>query len=53
MAAKPTYADIFGNWLCDMATIDKKLIGITPAMKEGSGMVQFAKDYPDRFSMSA
>lgn len=49
LAAKPTYADIFGNWLCDMATIDKKLIGITPAMKEGSGMVQFAKDYPDRF----
>lgn len=46
---KPTYADIFGNWLCDMAATDSKLIGITPAMREGSGMVQFAKDYPDRF----
>lgn len=49
VVTKPTYADIFGNWLCDMAAEDEKLIGITPAMKEGSGMVQFAKDYPDRF----
>ena len=48
-ATKPTYAEIFGNWLCDTATVDEKLIGITPAMKEGSGMVRFAKDFPDRF----
>ncbi len=48
-AVKPTYADVFGNWLCDMADHDKRLIGITPAMREGSGMVEFAKKYPDRF----
>ncbi|XBC40651.1 MAG: 1-deoxy-D-xylulose-5-phosphate synthase [Buchnera aphidicola (Nurudea yanoniella)] len=44
-----TYSEIFGNWLCSIAKIDKKLIGITPAMKEGSGMVQFSKLFPDQF----
>lgn len=43
------YQDVFGSWLCDMAAIDKRLIAITPAMKEGSGMVAFAEQYPDRF----
>ncbi len=47
--SKPTYSDVFGSWLCDMAATNDKLIGITPAMREGSGMVQFAKRYPDRF----
>lgn len=47
--SRPTYANIFGDWLCDMAKTDKKLIGITPAMREGSGMVEFARNYPDRF----
>ncbi len=48
-AAKPTFASIFGDWLCDTAQQDEKLIGITPAMREGSGMVAFAKQYPDRY----
>ncbi|MCC7517493.1 MAG: 1-deoxy-D-xylulose-5-phosphate synthase [Pseudomonadales bacterium] len=43
------YQDIFGDWLCDMAVADKKLIGITPAMSEGSGMVTFSERFPDRF----
>lgn len=45
----PTYSDIFGDWLCDMAASDTQLIGITPAMREGSGMVNFAKQFPDRY----
>lgn len=45
----PTYSDIFGNWLCEMATQDPKLIGITPAMREGSGMVEFSKRFPDQY----
>lgn len=45
----PTYSDIFGDWLCDMAKIDPNLIGITPAMREGSGMVQFAKMFPKQY----
>jgi len=45
----PTYTKVFGEWLCDMAAIDKRLIGITPAMREGSGMVEFSQQYPDRF----
>ncbi len=49
VSAAPTYAEIFGDWLCDTAAINEKLIGITPAMREGSGMVRFAKTYPDRF----
>jgi len=47
--AKPTYAEIFGKWLCDMAAQDNQLIGITPAMCEGSGMVEFAKNFPARY----
>ncbi|WP_039916838.1 1-deoxy-D-xylulose-5-phosphate synthase [Cellvibrio mixtus] len=46
---KPKYQDVFGQWLCDMAKADSKLVGITPAMCEGSGMVEFATQYPDRF----
>jgi 1-deoxy-D-xylulose-5-phosphate synthase len=46
---KPKYQEIFGQWLCDMARDDGKLVGITPAMCEGSGMVEFAAQYPDRF----
>ncbi len=46
---KPKYADVFGEWLCDMAAEDERLIGITPAMCEGSGMVKFAQQYPQRF----
>ena len=45
----PKYQDVFGRWLCDMAAKDDQLIGITPAMCEGSGMVQFAETYPDRY----
>jgi 1-deoxy-D-xylulose-5-phosphate synthase len=43
------YQEVFGQWLCDMAAQDEKLVGITPAMCEGSGMVEFARDYPERF----
>ncbi|HSX63898.1 MAG TPA: 1-deoxy-D-xylulose-5-phosphate synthase [Pseudoxanthomonas sp.] len=46
---KPTYTDIFSDWLCDMAAADSKLLGITPAMREGSGLVRFSKEYPDRY----
>ncbi|MCP5301950.1 MAG: 1-deoxy-D-xylulose-5-phosphate synthase [Pseudomonadales bacterium] len=46
---KPKYQQVFGDWLCDMAAKDKRLIAITPAMCEGSGMVNFARQYPDRF----
>jgi len=45
----PTYTDVFGKWLCDMAFQDSRLVGITPAMREGSGMVQFAQTYPNRY----
>ena len=47
--SKPKFQDIFGDWLCDKAETDKSLVGITPAMKEGSGMVNFEKEYPERF----
>ncbi|MFM5715886.1 1-deoxy-D-xylulose-5-phosphate synthase [Aeromonas allosaccharophila] len=47
--AKPTFSTIFGQWLCDMAAKDEKLVGITPAMREGSGLVQFSQQYPDRY----
>jgi len=46
---KPTYTDIFGDWLCDAAAADPKLLAITPAMREGSGLVRFSKEYPDRY----
>lgn len=48
-AKKPSYTDVFGEWLCDMAAADPKLMGITPAMREGSGLVRFSKEYPDRY----
>ncbi|WP_144814624.1 1-deoxy-D-xylulose-5-phosphate synthase [Aerolutibacter ruishenii] len=48
-AKKPTYTDVFGDWLCDMAATDPKLMGITPAMREGSGLVRFSKEYPQRY----
>jgi 1-deoxy-D-xylulose-5-phosphate synthase len=47
--SKPTYTQIFGDWLCDMAAADEKLLGITPAMREGSGLVRFSKEYPTRY----
>lgn len=47
--AKRTYTQVFGDWLCDMAAADSRLVGITPAMCEGSGMVRFAEQYPDRY----
>ena len=46
---KPTYTDVFGEWLCDMAAKDDKLLAITPAMREGSGLVRFSKEYPARY----
>lgn len=46
---KPKYSEVFGQWLCDMASQDERLIAITPAMCEGSGMVKFAKQFPQRF----
>ncbi|WP_446893035.1 1-deoxy-D-xylulose-5-phosphate synthase [Acinetobacter sp. NS4_7] len=47
--AAPKYSDVFGQWLCDQAEQDSRLLAITPAMCEGSGMVQFAKQFPERF----
>ncbi|MBT9613813.1 MAG: 1-deoxy-D-xylulose-5-phosphate synthase [Burkholderiales bacterium] len=47
--AKPTYTQIFGDWLCDMALADWRLVGITPAMREGSGMVRFSEEHADRY----
>jgi 1-deoxy-D-xylulose-5-phosphate synthase len=46
---KPTYSDIFSNWLCDMAAADERLLAITPAMREGSGLVRFSQAYPARY----
>jgi 1-deoxy-D-xylulose-5-phosphate synthase len=48
-AAKPAYTQVFGDWLCDMAAMDARLVGITPAMREGSGLVRFSQEYPDRY----
>ncbi len=48
-ASKPNYTKIFGDWLCDMAALDTRLVGITPAMREGSGLVRFEQEYPDRY----
>jgi len=45
----PTFSNIFGDWLCDMAATDDKLVAITPAMREGSGMVRFSKEFPDKY----
>lgn len=46
---KPTYTDIFSDWLCDAAAVEPQLMGITPAMREGSGLVRFSKEYPERY----
>ena len=48
-AGKPTYTQIFGDWVCDMADRDPRLVCITPAMREGSGLVRFSKEHPDRY----
>ena len=45
----PTYTQVFGEWLCDEAAFDARVVGITPAMREGSGLVEFSKRYPDRY----
>jgi len=47
--AKTTFTQVFGQWLCDMAAVDERLVGITPAMREGSGMVEFEKRFPSRY----
>ncbi len=47
--SRPTFTQVFGNWLCDMAEADSRLVGITPAMREGSGMVEFQKRFPRRY----
>src|SRR5258708_17061087 len=46
---KPPFTQVFGDWLCDMAAADSRLVGITPAMREGSGMVRFERQFPDRY----
>ncbi|WP_069472489.1 1-deoxy-D-xylulose-5-phosphate synthase [Candidatus Marithrix sp. Canyon 246] len=48
-ASAPSYTQIFSDWLCDMAAEEQHLVGITPAMREGSGLVEFSKRYPDRY----
>ncbi len=45
----PSYSQVFGEWLCDMAAADPRIIGITPAMREGSGLVEFSKRFPERY----
>ncbi|WP_293221394.1 1-deoxy-D-xylulose-5-phosphate synthase [Ottowia sp.] len=47
--ARQTFTQVFGQWLCDMAAQDKRLVGITPAMREGSGLVEFQKRFPERY----
>jgi 1-deoxy-D-xylulose-5-phosphate synthase len=47
--AKPPYLQVFGDWLCDMAAKDPRVVGITPAMREGSGLVRFSQEYPARY----
>jgi 1-deoxy-D-xylulose-5-phosphate synthase len=48
-SASPSYSKIFGQWLCDMAARDPRIVGVTPAMREGSGLVEFSKQFPDRY----
>jgi 1-deoxy-D-xylulose-5-phosphate synthase len=48
-AASPSYSKVFGDWLCDMAEADPLVVGITPAMREGSGLVEFSKRFPERY----
>ena len=45
----PTYSQVFGDWVCDMAALDPRLVAITPAMREGSGLVRFEQEYPERY----
>ncbi|MGE0386712.1 MAG: 1-deoxy-D-xylulose-5-phosphate synthase [Gammaproteobacteria bacterium] len=47
--SRPTYSRIFGDWACDMAALDSRLVAITPAMREGSELVRFSQEYPDRY----
>jgi 1-deoxy-D-xylulose-5-phosphate synthase len=47
--ARPTYTQVFGDWICDMAALDDRLVGITPAMREGSGLVEFERRFPQRY----
>ncbi|MBU3740278.1 MAG: 1-deoxy-D-xylulose-5-phosphate synthase, partial [Rhodoferax sp.] len=47
--ARQTFTQVFGQWLCDMALSDRRLVGITPAMREGSGLVEFERRFPDRY----
>jgi 1-deoxy-D-xylulose-5-phosphate synthase len=47
--SKQTYTKVFGDWICDMAALDNRLVAITPAMREGSGLVRYAEEYPDRY----
>jgi 1-deoxy-D-xylulose-5-phosphate synthase len=48
-SSKPTYSQVFGDWLCEVAATDKRLVAITPAMREGSGMVKFSEQFPERY----
>ena len=48
-ATGPSYSQIFGQWLCDMASLDERIVGITPAMREGSGLVEYSKKFPARY----
>lgn len=48
-ASGPSYSQVFGQWLCDMATLDSRVVGITPAMREGSGLVEYSKRFADRY----
>ena len=49
VSTQPTYTQVFGEWLCDMAKIDRRLLAVTPAMREGSGLVKFSEQFPDRY----
>ncbi|MDF1485063.1 1-deoxy-D-xylulose-5-phosphate synthase [Ramlibacter sp. H39-3-26] len=49
VAPRPTFTQVFGQWLCDMAAQDQRLVGITPAMREGSGLVEFERRFPERY----
>jgi 1-deoxy-D-xylulose-5-phosphate synthase len=48
-ATGPNYSQVFGHWMCDMATLDPQVVAITPAMREGSGLVEYSKRFPDRY----
>src|SRR5690606_32516794 len=47
--ARPTYTQVFSDWVCDMGALDERLVAITPAMREGSGLVEFEKRFPNRY----